>query len=72
MKKNNKKETEQCNMHIVNGSACKHIWDNDTGIKTESRPWAGIKSRWVRTCTKCDKKEYYTNDGMFCGWFSTP
>lgn len=71
-KKSNKKESKQCNIHDVNGSACEHVWDNDTGIRTEARPWAGIKSRWVRTCVKCGHKEYHSNDGIFFGWYSTP
>jgi len=50
---------------------CKHDWDKLTGVWQQGRPHIGIKGQWVRTCTKCGKKEYYSK-GMFTGWFSTP
>ena len=65
-------ETPQLGVFGVGNSTCIHTWDKDTGIKSQAKPWIGIKSRWIRTCTKCGYKEYYTNDGTFHGWFSTP
>lgn len=52
---------------------CKtHKWDKETGVKISGKPWVGIKSKIIRTCSICGKKEYWTNDGMFCGWFDQP
>lgn len=50
---------------------CKHEWDKNTGIRTKSKPWCGIKSRWERKCKKCGILEIYSDgrDG-FHGWFS--
>jgi len=59
----------QSNIGAVNGCAS-HSWDKVKGIKIAGKPWVGIKSKTVRTCTICGYKEYWTNDGMFCGWFS--
>ena len=55
----------------VSGSAS-HTWDKEKGIKVAGKPWVGIKGKTVRTCMVCGKNEYWTNDGMFCGWFSIP
>jgi len=53
--------------------SCKpHKWDKEKGKREPGKPLLGIRSRFVRTCTLCGYKEYWTNDGMFCGWFSVP
>ena len=46
-----------------------HTWDKLTGIREAGRPHIGIKSKWVRTCQKCGKREVFSS-GMFNGWFS--
>jgi len=58
-------------LFAVSGCAT-HTWDKEKGITVAGKPWVGIKSKIVRTCINCGKKEYWTNDGMFCGWFSIP
>lgn len=55
-----------------NNGCVSHSWDKVTGIKILGKPWVGIKSKTVRTCTICGEKEYWTNDGIFCGWFTIP
>jgi hypothetical protein len=46
-----------------------HKWDNVTGTREAGRPHIGIKSKWVRTCQKCGKREVFSS-GIFNGWFS--
>ena len=48
----------------------KCLWDKDKGEKTQSRPWAGIKSEWIRTCIICGQQEKFENGkyGVF-GWY---
>ena len=46
-----------------------HTWDKLTGIREAGRPHIGIKSKWVRTCQKCGKREVFSS-GIFNGWFS--
>jgi hypothetical protein len=50
---------------------CKHQWDKETGTRTKSKPWIGLKSRWERKCKICGKIEVFS-DGRngFTGWFS--
>lgn len=48
---------------------CGHVWNKQTGKFEQGKPWIGIKGKWVRTCTKCGKREVYSK-GMFNGWFS--
>jgi len=48
---------------------CKHEWDKLTGIKEKGIPHIGVKSKWVRTCQKCGKREVFSS-GIFNGWFS--
>lgn len=52
----------------VSRSACKHTWDRVKGIKKEGKPWIGLKSKWIRTCTKCGYMEEFSR-GVFNGWY---
>lgn len=50
---------------------CKnHKWDKETGEKTKSKPWAGLRSRCERTCIECGKVEEWNTGPVFFGWYS--
>ena len=49
---------------------CYHIWDKLTGIRIKGKPWIGLKSKWIRTCKKCGKKEKFNNGPVYFGWYS--
>jgi len=47
---------------------CTHIWDKESGIKKEGKPWVKIPSRYERKCQKCGLLERWVKNFLGNGW----